>query len=59
MEKKQYLKPEMRTRPVFTKGTLLYEASFGKGDGSMTDGPYAKEGSDLNYHPEFKDVWAD
>ena len=59
MEKKQYLKPEMRMRPVFTEGTLLYETSFGKDEGQMTDGPYAKEGSDLNYHPEFKDVWSD
>lgn len=58
MEKKKYLTPEMRVRPVFTKGTLLYEASLPKGGDTMIDGPYAKE-SDLNYNPEFKDVWAD
>lgn len=59
MEKKKYLTPVTNTRPVYSDGSLLYEASFGKDDGTITDGPYAKEGSDLNYNPEFKDVWAD
>ena len=59
MEKKKYLTPVTNTRPVFTDGSLLYEASIPTGNGTITDGPYAKEGSDLNYHPEFKDVWGD
>lgn len=59
MEKKMYLKPVTKMQPVFTDGSLLYEASIPSGNGTITDGPYAKEGSDLNYNPEFKDVWAD
>ena len=61
MEKKQYSKPEMRVRPVFTDGTLLFNDSFGKGGGggTISGEPFAKEGSDLNYNPEFKDVWED
>ena len=59
MEKKKYLTPEMRVRPVFTDESVLFDASFGKDDGTIIGDPFAKEGSDLNYHPEFKDVWAD
>ena len=62
MEKKKYLTPEMRVRPVFTDGSLVFDASFGKGGGgggTISGEPFAKEGSDLNYHPEFKNVWED
>ena len=56
MEKKKYLTPEMRVRPVFTENSLM---DFSINTNEQVDTGLAKEGSDLNYHPEFKDVWAD
>ncbi len=58
MEKKKYLTPVTNTRPVFTDGAVLYEGSFDTNNNQHLGGnPFAKEGSDLNYHPEFKSVW--
>ena len=60
MKKIEYKKPAVRVRPMLTDGTLLYDTSFGKGGGGTIAGePFAKEGGDLNYNPEFKNVWED
>ena len=58
MKRKKYVIPTMRVRPLMTEGAVLYEGSFDtNNDQHLGGNPFAKEGSDLNYHPEFKSVW--
>ena len=61
MEKKEYLAPVVRVRPIITDGALLYEGSYPTDENEVIggNGPLAKP-----YNPDenpfhFKSVWGE